>query len=642
MRIKVSNYIAKKLLEAGITDVFMITGGGAMHLDDALGHQEGLNCIFNHHEQACAMAAEAYARVHGKIAAVCVTTGPGGINAMTGVAGGYLDSIPMFIVSGQVRYDTMSRSTGLHLRAMGDQEFDITRSVANMTKYTEMIIDPIRIRFCMEKALYLAYAGRPGPVWLDVPLNVQAAEVETDDLVGFDREDYEAGGTGWACESGAEIPEDTAGKGEYRALLPKKVTKETAREIVRKVRSARRPVINAGNGIRIAGAHEVFMRVVDALGIPVVTGADSIDCIWDEHPLYTGKGGNVGDRAGNFAIQNSDLLLSLGSRLSFRQVGYRFDTWAREAYTIINDIDAEELKKPTLHVDMPVHADVKDLLETIEEVLKEDESLARDAMDGEIRKAQDAWVERCQNWKKKYPVVLKRHMEGGTEHEANVYAFAHELSARLLEDQIVVVGNGSANVVCGHANIMKKGQRFISNSGIASMGYGLPASIGACIADHTHDIILVTGDGSIQMNLQELQTVIGRWLPIKIFVINNGGYHSIRQTQKNFFGEPLVGVGVDSGDLTFPSMEKLAWAYGFPYVSIRGNRELDEKLEEALAIDGPVICEVFVTMDQNFEPKSAAKKLPDGTLVSPPLEDLAPFLSDEEMDENMIIERIKK
>lgn len=641
MRIKVSNYISQKLLEAGIKDVFMITGGGAMHLDDALGHQEGLNCIYNHHEQACAMAAEAYARVHGQIAAVCVTTGPGGINAMTGVAGGFMDSIPMFIVSGQVRYDTMSRSTNLHLRAMGDQEFDITGSVANMTKYTEMITDPMRIRFCMEKALYLAYAGRPGPVWLDVPLNVQAAMVETEDLIGFDPADYEAGGTGWAKKSEAEIPMDTAGQGEYRALLPKKVEKETAREIIKKIRAAKRPVINAGNGIRIAGAHEVFIRVAEALNIPVVTGADSIDCIWDEHPLYTGKGGNVGDRAGNFAIQNSDLLLSLGSRLSFRQVGYRFDTWAREAYTIINDIDAEELKKPTLHVDMPVHADVKDLLETMEEVLKEEE-LSRDAMDEEAREAQEQWLAQCRTWKEKYPVVLPRHMEGGTEHEANVYAFAHELSERLLEDQIVVVGNGSANVVCGHANIMKKGQRFISNSGIASMGYGLPASIGACIADSTHDIILVTGDGSIQMNLQELQTVIGRWLPIKIFVINNGGYHSIRQTQKNFFGEPLIGIGVDSKDLTFPSMEKLAWAYGFPYVSIHGNRELDEKLEEALAIDGPVICEVFVTLDQNFEPKSAAKKLPDGTMVSPPLEDLAPFLSDEEMDENMIIPRIQK
>ena len=461
------------------------------------------------------------------------------------VEGGWLDSIPMLILSGQVRYDTTARWSGVGIRAMGDQEFDIVKSIDCMTKYSEMVLDPMRIRFCLEKSLYLAQTGRPGPCWLDIPLNVQGAYIETEALLGFDKDDYEAGGTGWSGHgtgcSGcticmmnkvegkpAMIPSDVSGQGEKRVKLPDPVTVEQAREILKKVREAKRPVINAGNGIRIAGAHEVFMRVVDALGIPVVTGADSIDCIWDEHPLYTGKGGNVGDRAGNFAIQNSDLLLSLGSRLSFRQVGYRFDTWAREAYTIINDIDAEELKKPTLHVDMPVHADVKDLLETIEEVLKEDESLARDAMDGEIRKAQDAWVERCQNWKKKYPVVLKRHMEGGTEHEANVYAFAHELSARLLEDQIVVVGNGSANVVCGHANIMKKGQRFISNSGIASMGYGLPASIGACIADHTHDIILVTGDGSIQMNLQELQTVIGRWLPIKIFVINNGGYHSIK------------------------------------------------------------------------------------------------------------------
>ena len=644
MQKKVSNYIAEKLLEAGITDVFMITGGGAMHLDDALGHQEGLHCMYNHHEQACAMAAESYARIHNKIAAVCVTTGPGGINAMTGVAGGYLDSIPMFVVSGQVRYDTTARSTGLRLRAMGDQEYDITRSVSNMTKYCEMVIDPMRIRFCMEKALYLAYVGRPGPVWLDIPLNVQAALIETDDLIGFDKEDYEAGGTGWAAPCASEIPEDKSGKGEYREKLPEKVTKETARAIIEKVRTSKRPVINAGNGIRIGAAHDVFMRVVEKLGIPVVTGADSIDCIYDEHPLYVGKGGNVGDRPGNFAIQNSDLVLSLGSRLSFRQVGFRFTTWAREAYVIVNDIDAEELKKPTLHVDMPVHADVKDLLTVMEEVLE-----AEGTEDGaapiteEYETAREAWVAICQGWKKDYPVVLPRHMEGGTETEANVYAFAHEMSSRLNEDQIVVVGNGSANVVCGHGNIMKKGQRFISNSGIASMGYGLPAAIGACVADHTQDIVLITGDGSIQMNLQELQTVIGNDLPIKIFVINNGGYHSIRQTQKNLFkGEPLIGIGVDSGDLTFPSMEKLAWAYGFPYVSIHNNQEIGEKVEETLAYDGPVICEVFVTIDQNFEPKAAAKKLPDGTMVSPPLEDLFPFLPEEEMDKIMLIPRVEK
>ncbi len=644
MQKKVSNYIAEKLLEAGITDVFMITGGGAMHLDDALGHQEGLHCIYNHHEQACAMAAESYARIHNKIAAVCVTTGPGGINAMTGVAGGYLDSIPMFVVSGQVRYDTTARSTGLRLRAMGDQEYDITRSVANMTKYCEMVIDPMRIRFCVEKALYLAYVGRPGPVWLDIPLNVQAALIETEELIGFDKDDYEAGGTGWAAPSASEIPEDSNGKGEYREKLPEKVTRETAKAIIEKVRTSKRPVINAGNGIRIGAAHDVFMRVVEKLGIPVVTGANSIDCIYDEHPLYVGKGGNVGDRPGNFAIQNSDLVLSLGSRLSFRQVGYRFTTWARAAYVIVNDVDAEELKKPTLHVDMPVHADVKDLLTVMEDVLD-----AEGTEDGaapiteEYETARQEWVSICQGWKRDYPVVLPRHMEDGTETEANVYAFAREMSSRLNEDQIVVVGNGSANVVCGHGNIMKKGQRFISNSGIASMGYGLPAAIGACVADHTQDIVLITGDGSLQMNLQELQTVIGNDMPIKIFVINNGGYHSIRQTQKNLFkGEPLIGIGVDSGDLTFPSLEKLAWAYGFPYVSIHNNQEIGEKVEETLAYDGPVICEVFVTIDQNFEPKAAAKRLPDGTMVSPPLEDLFPFLPEEEMDKIMLIPRIEK
>ncbi|MFR4168743.1 MAG: thiamine pyrophosphate-binding protein [[Clostridium] symbiosum] len=642
MQKKVSNYIAEKLLESGITDVFLITGGGAMHLDDALGHQEGLHCMYNHHEQACAMAAESYARINNKIAAVCVTTGPGGINAMTGVAGGYMDSIPMFVISGQVRYDTTARSTGLHLRAMGDQEYDITKSVANMTKYCEMVIDPMRIRFCMEKALYLAYSGRPGPVWLDIPLNVQAAVVETEDLIGFDAESYKAGGTGWAAPSASEIAEDIKGNGEYRENLPEPVTHDTARAIIEKIRTSRRPVINAGNGIRIGGAHEVFMRVVEKLGIPVATGADSIDCIYDEHPLYVGKGGNVGDRAGNFAIQNSDLLLSLGSRLSFRQIGYRFDTWARAAYVIVNDIDAEELKKPTLHVDMPVHADVKELLMVMEEILDAEGTPEGAApADEAFQKAQAEWVQTCQGWKRDYPVVLERHLEDGTETEANVYAFARLMSERLNEGQIVVVGNGSANVVCGHGNIMKKGQRFISNSGIASMGYGLPAAIGACVADHSQDIVLVTGDGSIQMNLQELQTVIGNYLPIKIFVINNGGYHSIRQTQKNFFGEPLVGIGVDSGDLTFPSMEKLAWAYGFPYVAIHNNGEVGEKVEETLAMDGPVICEVFVTLEQNFEPKSAAKKLPDGTLVSPPLEDLAPFLPDEEMEQIMFIPRIK-
>lgn len=323
------------LVKAGIRQAFMVTGGGAMHLDDALGHQEGLCCIYDHHEQACAIAAEAYARIHNEIAALCVTTGPGGTNAITGVLGGWLDSIPMLVLSGQVRYDTTARWSGLGIRAMGDQEFDICKSIDCMTKYSEMVIDPMRIRYCLEKALYLAKSGRPGPCWLDIPLNVQGAFVETEDLEGFDPEDYENGGTGWGTMGNIHaIPEDEAGKGEKRQLLPGKVSRETADLILSKIRAAKRPVINAGNGIRIAGAHDVFMRVAEKLGIPVITGWDSEDCIWDEHPLYTGRAGNMGDRPGNFAIQNSDLVLSVGSRLSIRQVGYNYKTWARAAFVI--------------------------------------------------------------------------------------------------------------------------------------------------------------------------------------------------------------------------------------------------------------------------------------------------------------------
>ena len=336
----------------------------------------------------------------------------------------------------------------------------------------------------------------------------------------------------------------------------------------------------------------------------------------------------MGDRAGNFAVQNSDLVLSIGSRLSIRQVGYNYETWAREAYVIMEDADAEELKKPTLHVDMPIHGDAKELLEKLDAALPEGNVL----FDGKD------WIARCQGWKREYPVVQRKHYEA--KGPANVYCFIKELSRRLHENQITVVGNGSACVVGSHGYEIKKGQRFIINSAIASMGYDLPAVIGACVADHSQDLICVTGDGSIQMNLQELQTIIHHQMPIKIFLINNGGYHSIRQTQKNFFGEPLVGIGVDSGDLSFPDMSKLAPAYGYPYVCARSNDELGTAIEETLAKKGPAVCEVFVSLDQRFEPKSATKRMPDGTLVSSPLEDLAPFLEREEFLKNMLIQPV--
>ncbi len=623
MKVKVSTYVSQFLVDHGITHAFTVTGGGAMHLNDSLGHQEGLTCVYNHHEQACAIAAESYARIHNKIAALCVTTGPGGTNAMTGVVGGFLDSIPMLVISGQVRYDTTARSTGLNIRAMGDQEFDITKSVAAMTKYCEMITDPKQIRYCLEKAYYIATTGRPGPCWIDIPVNFQGFYVETDELEGFD-------------------------PAEYEAQLAPHVTEEQVDAIIEKIRTAKRPVFYAGNGIRISGGYESFCNVVDLLNIPVATGWDSIDAIYDEHPLYVGRGGIMGDRAGNFAVQNADLVFAVGNRLSIRQVGYNWKTWAREAYVIMNDVDEDEMKKPTLHVDMPVWADAKELLEKLEARLTQ---LAKENSQPKLFTGED-WIATCQNWKKKYPVVMPKHYED--KNHTNVYAFIKELSSRLSEGQVTVVGNGSACVVGSHAYVIKKNQRFIINSAIASMGYDLPAAIGAAVAEHgdkalygrslgddsVKDIILVTGDGSIQMNIQELQTIIHHKMPIKIFIINNEGYHSIRQTQTNLFEKHFVGIGPESGDLSFPDMSKLAPAYGYPYVRCDGNEELAEKLDEVLAMDGPVICEIMVSTEQKFEPKSATKRLEDGTLVSPPLEDLGPFLDRDEFYSNMIIKPI--
>ena len=618
MKIKVSDFVSQFLVDNGITHAFTVTGGGAMHLNDSLGHQKGLTCVYNHHEQACAIAAESYARIHNKIAALCVTTGPGGTNAMTGVVGGYLDSIPMLVISGQVRYDTTARSTGLNIRAMGDQEFDITKSAAAMTKYAQMVTDPKQIRYCMEKALYIATTGRPGPCWIDIPVNFQGFYVDTDELEGFD-------------------------PAEYEAQLAPHVTDEQVDAIIDKIKNAKRPVLYAGNGIRISGGYESFKKVVELLNIPVATGWDSIDEIYDEHPLYVGRGGIMGDRAGNFAVQNSDLVFAIGNRLSIRQVGYNWKTWAREAYVIMNDVCEDEMKKPTLHVDMPVWADAKELLEKMAACLEKT---------GEKVFTGNDWIERCQQWKKNYPVVLPKHYED--KNHANVYAFIKELSSRLSEGQVTVVGNGSACVVGSHAYVIKKDQRFIINSAIASMGYDLPAAIGAAVAEHgdkalygrsltddsVKDIILVTGDGSIQMNIQQLQTVIHHKMPIKIFLINNQGYHSIRQTQTNLFNKNFVGIGPQSGDLSFPDMSKLAPAYGYPYLSCDGNDKLDETIDKALGMKGPVICEIFVSTEQNFEPKSSTKRLEDGTLVSPPLEDLAPFLDRDEFRKNMIIDPI--
>lgn len=613
MKQRLADYVADFLVNHGISDCFMVTGGGAMHLNDALGHKEGLHCTYNHHEQGCAIAAEAYSRVNNKMAALCVTTGPGGTNAITGVVGGWLDSVPMFVISGQVRYDTTARymeqfSDGLSFRAVGDQEFDITKSVSNMCKYATMIEDPMQIRYALEKGYHLAMTGRRGPAWIDIPVNYQGCLIETDDLKGYDPKEDEAN-------------------------MPVPVSVDTVKAVVEKIRASKRPVLYAGNGIRLSEGYDQFRKALDKLNIPVATCWDSIDAIEDENPLYVGRGGIMGDRAGNFAVQNADLILAVGNRLSIRQVGYNWKTWAREAFVIDVDVDPAELKKTTIHVEMPICADAKNFLETLNDVLDGESSPVFNGND---------WIERCNKWKKDYPVTLPKHWEEDGKY-ANVYAFIRYLSDNLPDGNMTVVSNGSACVVGSHNYVIKKDARFIINSAIASMGYGLPAAIGACVACGNKTTICIEGDGSIMMNLQELQTVLTNNLPIKLFLINNEGYHSIRQTQNNLFGNHTkVGIGPESGDLSFPSYKKLAEAFGYPYFEANSNASMKEAVDNTLKGDGPAFCEIFVSPKQNFEPKSATKRLEDGSLVSPPLEDLAPFLPREEVLANMIIKPVEE
>ena len=603
MKQRLADYVADFLVARGVTDVFSVVGGGAMHLNDALGHNKGLRVTYNHHEQACAIAAEAYARLENRIAAVCVTTGPGGTNAITGVVGGWLDSIPMFIVSGQVRYDTTARYalqfTETPLRAMGDQEYDIVKSVAPMTKYAVMIEDPKTIRYHLERAWHLATTGRPGPVWVDIPVNYQGCFIEPDEL-----EDY-------------DLAEDDA-------KLPPPVDDGTIETILRKIAAAKRPVFHAGYGIRLSGGYEAFRSVLEKLNIPVVTYWNAVDLIEDEHPLYCGRAGNMGDRPGNWAIQNADLILAVGTRISIRQVGYNWQTWARAAEVIMVDIDPAELKKPTLHVEMPVWADAKDFLTRLDAAAK-----------GPVFRGQ-AWLDKCQGWKRDYPAVLPRQWEenGST---ANVYAFIRYLSSQLPQNSLTAVSNGACCVVGNQAYVIQKGSRMANNSAIASMGYGLPAAIGTCVGGGRRNTICLEGDGSIMMNLQELQTILTNKLPIKIFLINNSGYHSIRITQTNLFNKNFVGIGPESGDLSFPEYKKIAEAFGYRYFSARSNGEMKAVVDEVLKLDGPVFTEIFTDTAQVWEPKSSTKRLEDGTLVSPPLEDLAPFLPREELQQQMCI-----
>ncbi len=599
---RVADYVAQRLVEHGVRHVFMVTGGGAMHLNDALGAHPGLTVVPCHHEQACAMAAESYARLTGRLCAVNVTTGPGGTNTLTGIFGAWTDSVPLIVISGQVKRETMVESTGLPLRQLGDQEIDIVRIMASVTKYAALVREPGDVRMQLERALWAAEEGRPGPVWLDIPIDVQAAPVTSAELDGFDPAAMREGGP--APITGADLEAQVA-------------------SVLAAVSVAERPVVLAGGGIRSAGAYDDFLRFVDALGVPVVTAWNAHDLLWDDHELFAGRPGTVGTRPGNFAVQNADLLLVLGSRLNVRQVGYAWATWARSARVVMVDIDPAELAKPTLHVDVPVHAELSEFL-VCAVAAGPTESIGRHA----------PWLAWCRQRLADYPVVLPEYAESSA---VNPYVFVDRLTAALPEDQVTVCGDGTACVVTFQAARVKRGQRLYTNSGAASMGYDLPAAVGAAVAlGRDTSVVCLAGDGSLMMNVQELATIRGHDLNVKIFVLNNAGYHSIRQTQNTYFPGREVGCGSDTG-VWFPRFERLAAAFEIPFSQVATHDELDQVLGDVLAAVGPQLCEVILDLDQPFAPKSASRMLPDGRMVSAPLEDLAPFLDRTELQANMLV-----
>ncbi len=595
---KVTDYIAKRLKEYGVKDIFLVTGGGAMHLNDSLG--KAFNCICNHHEQACAIAAEGYSRVTGKLGVVNVTSGPGGLNTLTGVCGQWTDSVPVLYLSGQVKFETTIHSCPeiKGLRQLGDQETDIVSVVKPITKYAVMLVKAEDVRYELEKAIYLATSGRPGPVWIDVPLNIQGASVDETKLRSF----------------------------KANIETTKQPAQKDIDEIVQKLRSAKRPVILAGHGVRISGAIGNFSKLLSNCNIPVVTTFNGIDILEEENPNYIGRFGTLGSRAGNFTVQNADVLITIGTRNNIRQISYNWDSFAREAYKIVVDVDDSELKKPTLVPDLAICADANEFILQLNKAF------------GNITDLHSEWLAWCKERKNKYPTVLPEYYN--QKDSVHPYVFMNSLSDKMKEGDICVTGNGTACVVAFQVMKVKKRQRIFWNSGCATMGYDLPAAIGACAANNKNSVICLAGDGSVQMNLQELQTIVHNKLPVKIFYLNNQGYVSQRQTQDSFFNSYRIGSDAASG-VSFPNIIKLGQVYGFRTFHIANYSQVDEIITEVLTCNEPVLCEVMLPYEYKFSPKLASKKLDDGRMVSSPLEDLFPFLDREEFDRNLIIKEWK-
>jgi acetolactate synthase-1/2/3 large subunit len=593
--IKVSDFIFQHLVEKyGIKHCFLVTGGGAMHLNDSIGHTKGLKYICNHHEQASAIAGEGYYRACGHLAVTCVTTGPGGTNAITGVLGQYLDSIPGLYISGQIKTSTYKHTYPyLNLRQLGDQEADIVSMVTPITKYAKTIYNPLDVKYELDKAIAIALDGRPGPVWLDVPLDVQGATVDETQFKEFD--------------PAMEI------------IDPVKhvLVDEQIKQLIEKIKAAKSPVIYVGNGVRLAKREKEFITLAEKLNIPVVTAISGSDIIWHDHKLCFGKPGICGDRIGNIMVQNSDLLIVMGTRLSIRQVSYAYDLLAPKAFKVMVDIDLAEMQKPTLNIDMPIHVNLSEFIDKMLLALEGENELPKF----------EKWIEWGRNIEGKIPTLFDDNPD--CEGYANSYKFADELFKQLHNGDVVVTGNGTAYTCTYQAMQVNEGVRVFANQGCAAMGYGLPASIGACVSNETGQTICVTGDGSIQMNLQELQTIVTYKLPLKLFVLENESYLAIKTTQKAFFKGNFTGSNPASG-VVCPDLKRIAEAYGIPFVRVSSNEALESTISEVLNAEGAMICEVKMHPEQTLFPKSASfmdKKT--GKMSSAPLEKMAPFMSDE-------------
>lgn len=597
---RVTDYIAEFIASHPDTSktVFMVSGGGNMHLIDALGRNGNLNYVCNHHEQACAFAAEGYARLSNKIGVAFVTTGPGATNAITGVYSSWVDSIPILIISGQVKFTTTVKSQPeLKLRQLGDQEVNIIDIIKPITKYAVMLENKNEIKYHLQKALYLAKDGRPGPVWLDIPLDIQGADINENELKRFKK------------------PADK----KYKCKID---------EVVTMLKQAQRPVIIAGNGIALADARREFKKLSNILKIPVIATFARYDILNNSNEYYFGRYGSMGQRAANFIVQNSDLILAIGARLNIRAISYNWEFFGRASKKIVVDIDEAELNKHTLNIDLKINSDAKQFIQKFINKIKL-----------KTTPKYDEWLKKCNDYKQKYPTITNERKI--VVNYVDSYNFFDAIGNIAKQDTVFVFGNGTACVSSYQSLKLRCNQRVIVNSGCASMGYDLPAAIGACYGNNKNDIICVTGDGSLQMNLQELQTIIHNKLPIKLFVLNNEGYISIRNTQNSFFKGYKVGSDKESG-VSFPDIIKLAKVYGFKTFKISNQINLKKKLTNILNSKGAFVCEIKLCPNEKMEPKLSSEVKPDGSIISKPLEDMYPFLGREEFRRNMIIEPIKE